>query len=300
MIPFMIGFVVSGPISGKLSDRYGARPFTTAGMLLSGAMYAVMMTFPANFSYLPFATVMFVSGIGGGLFASPNTASIMNSVPARHRGAASGMRVTFAQSGMPLSMGLFFTLLVVGLNSKVPSAMYHGLLAHGVPAASAAQLSHLPPLGYIFAAFLGLNPLKSLLGPTVLSHLAPGQAAAITGRSFFPHLIGPPFKDALLLILAFAVVMSVIAAIASALRGEKFIHVDEESIAQRAGLHHAHGLRIRHGGDGRAAPRPLGGAVEGAGAADREGAVDRDGATSSPGELLGSGLPGPGAPATRE
>ena len=300
MIPFMIGFVVSGPISGKLSDRYGARPFATAGMLLSGAMYAVMMTFPANFSYWPFAAVMFVSGIGGGLFAAPNTASIMNSVPARHRGAASGMRVTFAQSGMPLSMGLFFTLLVVGLNSKVPSAMYHGLLAHGVPAASAAQLSHLPPLGYIFAAFLGLNPLKSLLGPTVLSHLAPGQAAAITGRSFFPHLIGPPFKDALLLILAFAVVMSVIAAIASALRGEKFIHVDEESIAQRAGLHHAHGLRIRHGGDGRAAPRPLGGAVEGAGAADREGAVDRDGATSSPGELLGSGLPGPGAPATRE
>ena len=113
MIPFMVGFVVAGPISGRLSDRYGARPFATSGMLLSAAMYAVMMTFPANFSYRPFAAVMFVSGIGGGLFASPNTASIMNSVPARHRGAASGMRVTFAQTGMPLSMGLFFTLLVV-------------------------------------------------------------------------------------------------------------------------------------------------------------------------------------------
>ena len=247
MIPFMVGFVVSGPISGKLSDRYGARPFATAGMLLSGAMYAVMMTFPANFSYWPFAAVMFVSGIGGGLFAAPNTASIMNSVPARHRGAASGMRVTFAQSGMPLSMGLFFTLLVIGLNSRVPAAMYKGLLAHGVPAANAAQLSHVPPLGYIFAAFLGLNPLKSLLGPAVLNHLAPGQAAAITGRAFFPHLIGPPFKDALLLILAFAVVMSVIAAIASALRGEKFIHVDEESIAQRAGLHHGHGPARQRG-----------------------------------------------------
>jgi len=300
MIPFMVGFVVSGPISGRLSDRYGARPFATAGMLLSGAMFAVMMTFPANFSYMPFATVMFVSGIGGGLFASPNTASIMNSVPARHRGAASGMRVTFAQSGMPLSMGLFFTLLVVGLNSKVPSAMYHGLLAHGVPAAAATQLSHLPPLGYIFAAFLGINPLKTLLGPQVLSHLAPGQAAAITGRSFFPHLIGTPFKNALLLILAFAVVMSVIAAIASALRGEKFIHVDEESIAQKARMHHPHGLRLRHGGDGRAAAGLLVGAVEGDGAACREGAADRDGATSSPGELLGSGLAGSNAPATRE
>ena len=289
MIPFMVGFVVSGPISGRLSDRYGARPFATGGMLLSGAMYAVMMAFPADFSYWPFAAVMFVQGVGGGLFASPNTASIMNSVPARHRGAASGMRVTFAQSGMPLSMGLFFTLLVVGLNSRVPSAMDQGLLAHGVPSASATQLSHLPPLGYMFAAFLGINPLKSLLGPKVLSHLAPGQAATITGRSFFPQLIGPPFKDALLLILVFAVAMSVIAAIASALRGEKFIHVDEESIAQKAGLHHhGHGFRIHHGGDGGAVPGLL------------DDAAGPDGATPPPAELVGSARRGRPAPATRE
>jgi MFS family permease len=241
MLPFMAGFVVAGPLSGKLSDRYGARLFATSGMVLTAAMYAVMMLFPANFSYLPFATVMFVAGIGGGLFASPNTASIMNSVPARYRGAASGMRVTFAQTGLPLSMGLFFTLLVFGLNDKVPSAMFAGLVAHGVPAVDATKLAHLPPLGYIFAAFLGYNPLKSLLGPAVLGHLAPGQAAAITGRAFFPHLIGPPFKDALVLILSFAAVMCVIAAVASALRGEKYIHVDEESIAQKARLHHGRG-----------------------------------------------------------
>jgi hypothetical protein len=240
---------------------------------------------------------MFVSGIGGGLFAAPNTASIMNSVPARHRGAASGMRVTFAQSGMPLSMGLFFTLLVVGLNSRVPAAMYKGLLAHGVPAANAAQLSHVPPLGYIFAAFLGLNPLKSLLGPAVLNHLAPGQAAAITGRAFFPHLIGPPFKDALMLILGFAVVMSVIAAIASALRGEKFIHVDEESIAQKARMHHGHGLRIHHSDDGKTAPDLVTSVAQGG---DGNGATDGNGAAESPGELIGSGRPGPTAPAARE
>ena len=236
MIPWSLGFVVAGPVSGKLSDRYGARPFATAGMLLSAAMYMAMMAFPANFAYWPFAAVMFVSGIAMGLFASPNTASIMNSVPARHRGAASGMRVTFASAGMPLSMGLFFTLLVFGLNAKVPMAMYHGLIAHGIPVAKAAQLAHLPPLGYIFAAFLGYNPLKSLLGPAVLGHLAPAQAADLTGRSFFPQLIGPSFKHGLLIILVFAVVMSVIAAIASALRGEKYVHVDEESKAQKARL----------------------------------------------------------------
>jgi MFS family permease len=290
MIPFMLGFVVAGPISGKLSDRYGARLFATSGMLLTAAMYAVMMTFPSNFSYLPFAIVMFVSGIGGGMFASPNTASIMNSVPARYRGAASGMRVTFAQTGLPLSMGLFFTLLVFGLNDKVPSAMLHGLVAHGVPVASATQLSHLPPLGYIFAAFLGYNPLKSLLGPAVLNHLPAGQAAAITGRSFFPKLIGPSFKDALVLILSFAVAMCVIAAIASALRGQKFIHVDEESIAQKARLHHGHGLRVHHDRDGKAVPDPVASAAEAGGA---------NGAPSA-GELIGSAHPSPNAPAARE
>jgi len=163
-------------------------------------------------------------------------------VPARHRGAASGMRVTLANSGMPLSMGLFFTLLIVGLNAQVPHAMLAGLTAHGVPGSVAAMLAKAPPLGYLFAAFLGYNPLKSLLGPTVLGHLSAGQAKLITSRAFFPQLIGPPFKHALTVILVFAIVMSVIAAIASALRGEKFIHEDEESRAQKARLGHHHHL----------------------------------------------------------
>jgi MFS family permease len=243
MIPFTLGFVIAGPISGKLSDRYGARWFATGGMLLAAATYALMMTFPENFNYVPFGAVMLLSGIGGGLFASPNTSSIMNSVPARDRGAASGMRVTFAQTGMPLSMGLFFTLLVSGLNSKVPAAMLKGLVANGVPASSAAALSHVPPLGYVFAAFLGYNPLKTLLPPSVLSHLSAAQAAHLTSRAFFPQLIGPAFVDSLSIILAFAVVMSLIAAVASAFRGGKFVHVDEESRAQRhiarGGRHHA-------------------------------------------------------------
>lgn len=236
MIPFMLGFVVTGPVSGILSDRYGARPFATGGMLLSAAMFALIITFPANFSYWPFAVVMLLLGISNGLFASPNAAAIMNSVPARHRGAASGMRVTFANAGLPLSMGLFFTLLVFGLNASVPHAMATGLVAHGVPAAAAGRLAHVAPLGYLFAAFLGLNPLKSLLGPQVLSHLAPQQATLITGRSFFPQLIGPAFKHSLTEILLFAVVMSLIAAVASALRGKQFIHEDDESRAQKARL----------------------------------------------------------------
>lgn len=236
MVPFSIGFVIAGPLSGKLSDRYGARPFATAGMLLNAVLFAAVLAFPANFSYLPFAVIMLAMGIAGGLFASPNTSSIMNSVPARHRGAASGMRVTFMNAGMPLSMGLFFTLLVIGLNAGVPETMYRGLVAHGVPAAQAVQLGHVPPLGYLFAAFLGLNPLKSLLGPNLLAHLSAGNRADLLGRSFFPQLIGGPFKNALVYVLAFAIVMSLMGAAASALRGSKYVYEDDESRAQKARL----------------------------------------------------------------
>ncbi|MDA8396714.1 MAG: MFS transporter [Actinomycetota bacterium] len=229
VLPLMIGMVAAGPIAGKLSDRYGARPFATAGMLITAVTYLLMMAVPPNFSYPPFALLIFANGVGMGLFVSPNTASIMNSVPARERGAASGMRVTFGNSGMPLSMGLFFTLMVFGLNATVPGTMYKGLVAHSVPAAVAAQLSHLPPLGYLFAAFLGYNPLQQLLGPKLLASLPAHQAQILTGRSFFPSLISDPFKHGLVLILAFAAIMSVIAAIASLLRGSKFVHAEAGS-----------------------------------------------------------------------
>jgi MFS family permease len=236
MIPFSLGFVMAGPLAGKLSDRHGARPFATGGMLLNAVLFGLVMLFPANFSYLPFAAVMLTMGIAGGLFASPNASSIMNSVPARHRGAASGMRVTFNSTGMPLSMGLFFSLLVLGLNAKVPAAMFQGLVSEGVPRGLASQLGHLPPLGYLFAAFLGLNPLKTLLGPKVLAHLSAAHRSALVGRSFFPQLIGGPFKHALVYVLAFAIVMSLVAAVASAMRGARFIHEDDESRAQKAAM----------------------------------------------------------------
>ncbi len=229
MIPWTAGFVISGPLSGKLSDRYGARPFATAGMVISGGVFLLMLAFPANFDYALFALLLLISGIAQGLFASPNTASIMNSVPARHRGAASGMRVTFANTGMPLSMGLFFTILVLGLNGSVPPAMYAGLVQHGVPAATAVQLAHEPPLSYLFAAFLGYNPLAMLLGPHILGSLPAHQAAVITSRHFFPQLIGPAFKSALGAILIFAAVMSFIAAVASLLRGSRFVHEEAGS-----------------------------------------------------------------------
>jgi EmrB/QacA subfamily drug resistance transporter len=287
MLPLMVAFVVMGPIAGRLSDRFGARPFATAGMLLSAAAFLLIMSFPPNFSYLPFAGAMVLSGLGMGMFAAPNTSSIMNSVPARERGAASGMRVTFGNAGMPLSMGLFFTLMVVGLNAKVPASMFRGLVAHGVPAAAAAPVSHLPPLGYLFASLLGYNPLGKLLGPSVLSHLPSHQVALLTSRSFFPTLIEDPFKHGLVLILGFAVGMSLVAALASLLRGKRFVHAEAGSTignGRRAAAVPAAAPAdgATAGENGRAVSSPHDGAAGVPGADGRPRAVAADGSAGTP------------------
>ena len=233
MLPMTAGFLVAGPISGTLSDRYGARPFATGGMLLAALTFALLMLLPADFSYPVFGLIIFANGIAMGLFASPNTAGIMNSVPARHRGVASGIRVTFQNVGMPLSIGLFFTLMIVGLNSTVPGAMFSGLTANGVPAALAHRLAGLPPISYLFASFLGYNPLQTLLG-SVLHQLPPADAARLTGSTFFPSLISGPFQHGLILVLSFSIAASLVAAAASALRGGHFVHEEEaEPVALR-------------------------------------------------------------------
>jgi MFS family permease len=224
MLPMTIGFLVAGPVSGMLSDRFGARPFATTGMLLGAGSFLLLLTVPANFAYWLFALVLFLNGIAFGMFASPNTAAVMNSVPARYRGVASGTRATCQMLGMPLSTGIFFSLMVVGLTTNVPAAMFGGLTAHHVAAQVATSLSHLPPTGYLFAAFLGYNPLQQLLGPHVLAALPAIDAHTLVSKGFFPSLIGGPFKDGIVYVLIFAAAMCVVAAVASWLRGGKFVH----------------------------------------------------------------------------
>jgi MFS family permease len=225
MLPLTVGFMVSGPLFGRLSDRYGARPFTTGGMVLAAATFALMATLPANFPYPAFAALLFMDGVAFGMFGAPNTAAIMNSVPAKNRGAASGMRATAQMMGQPLSMGIFFSLMVFGLTSTVPQAMLGGLSAHHVPAALANTLAHMPPTGYLFAAFLGYNPLGMLLGG-VAKALPAADAALLMGKTFFPQLISSPFTTGLHEVLAFSVTVCLIAAGASWMRGGKFVHAE--------------------------------------------------------------------------
>ena len=221
-------------MSGILSDRYGARPFATAGMLLASLSFLLLMTLPANFAYWAFGCVLFLNCIAFGMFAAPNTAAIMNSVPARNRGVASGMRATAQTLGMPLSIGIFFSLMVVGLTTHVPAAMFAGLTAQHVPAQVATPLSHMPPTGYLFAAFLGFNPLNELLGAHVLGALPAINVHRLVGKEFFPSLIAHPFKDGIVYVLVFAAAMCLVAAFASWMRGGKFVHEE------------AHAVHVRH------------------------------------------------------
>jgi MFS family permease len=218
MVPLTIGFLVSAPLSGVLSDRWGARAFTTGGALLTALSFVFLLFLPVDFPYWVFAIIIAFNGFGSGLFASPNRAEMMNSVPADSRGAAGGMIATFQNTAFVLSIGIFFSLMVAGLSGSLPSAMSSGLTAQGIPASAAHSLSQLPPIGVLFAAFLGYNPMKQLLGP-LLGHLTPSHAAYVSGREFFPHLITTPFHDGLGVAFAFAIAANVLAAVACLLTG---------------------------------------------------------------------------------
>ncbi|MDT7676702.1 MAG: hypothetical protein QOD82_4604, partial [Pseudonocardiales bacterium] len=222
LLPLTVGFLIAGPVSGVLSDRYGVRMFATAGLILVAASMVALMIIPVNFPYWLFASVLLLNGIGSGLFTAPNTSAVMGAVPANQRGAASGMRATFFNSGSALSIGIFFTFMIVGLSSTLPSALSSGLRGQGVPGAVADQVAGLPPVGSLFAAFLGFNPIQELLAPSgVLQHLPAANVATLTGKEFFPELISGPFQHGLFAAFLAALVMTLVGVVASALQGKE-------------------------------------------------------------------------------
>jgi MFS family permease len=232
MLPLTVGFLIAGPLSGYLSDRFGARLFATGGMVLAAIAFIGLTGLPVQFAYPTLAFFLLLAGLGSGLFNSPNSAAIMNSVPASQRGAASGMRAVFANAGFVVSIGLFFSLMIAGLAGSLSSTLYAGLVAHDVPVDVATQISHLPPVSSLFASLLGYNPMASLLPPDVLKALPADQAAILTGKDFFPSLISGPFHDGLVIVFLVAAGMSIVAAIASGLRGGKYVHDDVKPAAK--------------------------------------------------------------------
>jgi MFS family permease len=238
MLPLTGGFLIAGPISGILSDRYGSRPFATGGMLVTALAFVLLERLPTGFAYPEFAAIVFTMGLAMGAFASPNRAGVMNSLPARHRGAGGGMNQTFQNSAQVLSIGIFFTLIIIGLAATLPHALTSGLEGNGVPPATAHQVAQLPPISVVFAAFLGYDPAKTLIGPHVLSQLPAANAAAIEAHGFFANLIATSFRSGLHQAFTFAIAICLVAAAASWWRGPK--HAPDpgpqEITPQEAGL----------------------------------------------------------------
>jgi MFS family permease len=224
MIPLTVGLMIAGPVSGYLSDRYGARPFATGGMIATAFAFVLLELLPVDFPYWVFAILLFFSGLSMAAFGSPNRTGVMNSLPPAHRGAGSGMNTTFQNSAQVVSIGIFFSLMIVGLSSSLPSSLLHGLMSHGVPAAAAERAAHLPPVSTLFAAFLGYNPVQHLIGSSALAHLTAAQRAALNGRSFFPGLISGPFQTGLRATFDFAILASLIGAAASWTRGGRYVY----------------------------------------------------------------------------
>jgi MFS family permease len=231
MLPLTAGFLVAGPTSGWLSDRFGARTFATVGMLVAAGSFVWLLLLPVDFGYWLFALALLVNGIGMGLFAAPNRAGIMNSLPPGQRGVGAGMSTTFQNSAMVLSIGIFFSLMITGLARSLPHTLATGLTAQGVPADAADKVAPLPPVGVLCSSLLGDHPVQTLLGPQVLGQLPAANAHYLTGRRFFPSLISGPFSDGLGVAFAFAIAACVIAALASALRGGKYVHTEPQEQA---------------------------------------------------------------------
>ncbi len=221
MLPLTMGFLIAGPISGYLSDRFGTRLFATLGPLGTAAAFILLELLPVDFAYPDFAAILLLSGLSQGIFAAPNRASVMNSLPPEHRGAGGGMNSTFQNSAQVFSIGIFFSLMIAGLASVLPRAMSSGLIIHGVPSAMAERIAHLPPVSILFSAFLGYNPVKTLLGAAELSKLSVANLNALTGRGFFPHLIAAPFSTGLHEAFSFAIAACLGAAITSWMRGKR-------------------------------------------------------------------------------
>ncbi len=227
MLPLTLGMLLAGPTSGYLSDRFGARPFATGGMLAAAFSFGLLMLLPTDFSFPVFAAILFLNGVSMGMFASPNRAAVMNSLPPGDRGAGGGMNQTFQNSAQVLSIGIFFTLLIIGLASSLPTALSSGLHAHGVSAVVSHRVGQTPPISVLFAAFLGYNPIQHLVGAHALHALSAHAHTLLTGSEFFPQLISGPFRDGLQTAFTFAIVACLVAAAASLLRGGRYHHAEE-------------------------------------------------------------------------
>jgi MFS family permease len=237
MLPLTAGIAIMGPISGSLSDKYGPRWIATIGMVISAISFLILAVLPYNFSYWELGLTIFMMGIGGGMFGSPNTASIMNSVTPHERGVASGMMYTIVNTAFTASMAIFFTIVIVGITQQFPEAITASLTSIGV-SQLAPSMSSIPPTGALFSAFLGYNPVEAMLSalpPALVATIPSSTLTTLTGTTWFPSTFAVAFMPSLQTSFFIGALLCAIAAVLSALRGERYIHEEEIFIDSAAG-----------------------------------------------------------------
>ena len=235
MLPLTAGIIIMGPLSGILSDKYGPRWIATGGMMIVTISFLLLAALPYNFNYIEFGLALLLMGIGGGMFGSPNSASIMNSVPPEDRGVASGMMYTIMNTAMTASMAIFFTIVIVGITQRFPDAMTSSLVSIGA-VNLAPVLSNIPPTAALFSAFLGYNPVNAILSnlpASFVAHIPQSTLTSLTGTTWFPQTLANAFIPSLRTSFYIGAILSAIGAILSALRGEKYIHEHEEIKIER-------------------------------------------------------------------
>jgi MFS family permease len=229
MLPLTAGIIIFGPLSGVLSDKYGPRWIATGGMIVTAFAFLFLTALPYNFTYLVFGLAMFIMGMGFGMFGAPNSASIMNSVPSEDRGIASGMMYTINNTAQTASMAIFFTIIIIGITQRFPEAMTASLSSIGAVYLAPA-LSNIPPTAALFSAFLGYNPVDAILTALpapLVAHIPQATLNTLTGTTWFPQTLQNAFVPSLRTSFYIGALLSVIAAILSVLRGEKYIHEHE-------------------------------------------------------------------------
>ncbi len=214
MLPMTAAMGIFGPLGGKLSDKHGSRGIATLGLFIAAFALIMLVTLPYDFIYIEMAVLLFIFGSGMGLFMAPNTSAVMSSVPPESRGSASGMLTTMRNVGTTASMGIFFTILILGLTSILPGTIFSGLTTAGLGSSLSKTISsQIPPTDAIFSALLGISPMKeivSLLPSSVSSGIPTSVISTITARTWFPGVFAPAFMSSLRIVFysAFAITLT--------------------------------------------------------------------------------------------
>ncbi len=226
MLPMLLGMVIFGPIGGALTDIYGARIFATVGMAITTISLFLLTLLPYNFNLLEFEIILFLIGVGGGLFASPNTTAIMNAISSKDRATANGMRMTINNIASTISMAIFFSITITMFSQNLPSQIMKYSIQNGIPRNVAYILSQIPASGLLFGAFLGVNPLAGL-PQNLISNIPPNALKVLESPTFLPNILGPSFMIGLDYSIYIAIILSILATILSALMGKRYVHEED-------------------------------------------------------------------------